>query len=178
MIDLFIIILLAIGFIMGAKRGVIVQGMHVASMVISIIVALIFYKSLAEKFVFWVPYPSIESTTKTALDLSEIDIDGTFYQIFAFALLYFTVKLIVKLIITFFDHYAYLPAFESTNRIVGGLLGLVEYYMTIFIVLYLLALLSFEFLVARMQNSILGKLIVEYTPGLTQLMQKWWYVYS
>ena len=57
MLDLFILLILIISLIIGAKRGLIVQLIHIGSFLVALVVAIIYYKPLADKFVLWIPYP-------------------------------------------------------------------------------------------------------------------------
>lgn len=177
MLDFIVLILLAVSFFIGAKRGLAMQSMHIGSMAIASIVALIFYKRLAEKFIFWVPYPGIDTAAKNAVNFTGVDSDTTFYRILAFAVIYFSVMLIGKIIISAFDYVAYIPLFSSTSRIGGAVLGIVEMYTAIYMVMYLIVLLPFDFIQARTNNSIFANFLLEYTPILAQIAKKLWYVY-
>ena len=57
MLDLIILILLIAGFVTGARRGLIVQLIHMVGFIIALIVAYTYYKPLADKFVLWIPFP-------------------------------------------------------------------------------------------------------------------------
>lgn len=61
MLDLIILILLIAGFVTGARRGLIVQLIHMVGFIIALIVAYTYYKPLADKFVLWIPFPAVTS---------------------------------------------------------------------------------------------------------------------
>lgn len=177
MLDICIVLMLAVSFFIGAKRGLAMQAMHIGNMAIASVVAIIFYKALAEKFVFWVPYTGIDPAVKTAVDFTNVDMDNTFYRILAFAVIYFSVMLVGKLIISMFDYVAYIPYFPSTSRIGGALLGMVEMYAALYMIVYLIAMLPFDFIQARTNNSLFANFLLEYTPIIAQIAKKLWYVY-
>ncbi|MFJ7950220.1 CvpA family protein [Lysinibacillus sp. NPDC096418] len=177
MLDLIILFILLVGLIVGAKRGLIVQSMHMLSFVIALIVAYIYYKPLANKFVFWVPYPGVAEGGSLGVVIDSLDLDNTFYRIVAFAVIFFAVKITLQIVASIFDFIAYLPVLQSLNRILGGLLGMVEYYLLMFIAFYVLALLPIEPIQNLMSKSLLSGLILEHTPIITKMFQNWWYIY-
>lgn len=177
MLDLIILIILAAGLVVGLKRGFIVQVLHLTSFIIALIVAYIYYKPLAEKFVLWIPYPGVTDAGSLAIVIDRLDLDRTFYQVLAFALIFFVVKFALQILASIFDFLAYLPVLKSLNKLLGAALGFVEYYLLLFIVLYVLVLLPLDFIQSRMSSSILAKLILEHTPIITKMFQHWWYIY-
>lgn len=177
MLDIIVLLMLALGFFIGAKRGLAMQALHIGSMAIASIVAIIFYKALAEKFVFWVPYPGIEATAKAAVDFTNVDADMTFYRILAFAMIYFAVIIVGKIIVSMFDYLAYIPFFPNSNRIGGAILGIVEMYAALYIMMYLIVMLPFDFVQARTNHSVFANFLLEHTPVLAQIAKKLWYVY-
>lgn len=177
MLDLLILIVLFAGLIVGVKRGLIVQLMHIVSFVVALIVAYIYYKPLAEKFVFWVPYPGVTDTGSLGVVIDSLDLDRTFYRVIAFAVIFFVVKFTLQIVASIFDFIAYLPVLKSLNRILGALFGLIENYLLLFIVLYVLALLPIAMIQNLMSKSLLSGLILEHTPIVTKMFQNWWYIY-
>lgn len=177
MLDLIILIVLVAGLVVGLKRGFIVQVLHLASFIIALIVAYIYYEPLAQKFVLWIPYPGVTDAGNLSIVIDSLDLDRTFYRVLAFAVIFFVVKIVLQILSSIFDFLAYLPVLKSLNKLLGAALGLVEYYLILFIVLYVLVLLPVEFIQNRMSNSILAKLILEHTPLITKMFQNWWYIY-
>ena len=110
MLDLLILIIFAAGLIVGLKRGFLVQMMHLFGFIVALIVAYIYYKPLAEQFVFWIPYPGFAENATSVLGLDSIDVDLTFYRALAFALIFFAVKITLQIVTSVFDFIAYLPA--------------------------------------------------------------------
>lgn len=176
--DLLILAVFAFSLIIGIKRGFVVQAMNLISFVVALIVALIYYKPLADKFVLWIPYPGFTENSTMTIVLDTLDVDRTFYRILAFALIFFVMKIVLQIVGSMFDFLTYLPVLKSLNRILGAALCFVEFYLITFIVLYVLALIPFEALQVRLDRSILTGLILEHTPIITQMFQNWWYIYS
>lgn len=178
MIDLLILFVLLLSIVIGIKRGFVSQLINLASFLIGLIVAVIYYKPLAQKFVLWIPYPGFTDNSTMTLVLDSLDVDRTFYRVLAFALIFFAVKFAVQIVFSMFDFLTYLPVLNSLNRVLGAVLCFIEFYLLLFIVLYVLALIPVEWIQLRMSRSILGALILEHTPIITAIFQNWWYIYT
>lgn len=87
-------------------------------------------------------------------------------------------KLILQIIGSMFDFLTYLPILGPINRLLGAILGFIEFYFIIFIALYVFALLPLEVIQNVLNKSILTGLILEHTPVVTQMFQNWWYIYT
>ncbi len=178
MLDIILLIIFAASLIVGIKRGFIVQVIHLASFIIATIVALLYYKPLAEKFVLWVPYPGVTEGAKMTLAIDTLDVDRTFYRIIAFAVIFFAVKIALQIVASIFDFITYLPILNSINRVLGAVLSFVEFYFILFILLYVVALLPIASIQNLLDSSIIAGLMLEHTPIITNLFQHWWYIYT
>lgn len=178
MLDILLIIIFIGSLLVGLKRGFIVQAIHLTSFFIALIVAYIYYKPLAEKFVLWVPYPGISEDTSMTLILDTLDVDRTFYRIIAFAVIFFAVKIALQILGSIFDFLTYLPILNSINRLLGAILCFIEFYFILFIAMYVLAMLPIEAIQSFLGSSIIANLMLEHTPILTGMFQDWWYIYK
>jgi uncharacterized membrane protein required for colicin V production len=178
MLDILLLIFFAASILVGLKRGFIVQAIHLISFFVALIVAYIYYKPLAEKFVLWIPYPGLTEGSSMALAVDALNVDLTFYRIIAFAVIFFAVKLALQILGSVFDFLTYLPVLKSVNRLLGAILGFLEFYLILFILLYVLALLPIESLQNLMGHSIIANLMLEHTPIFTSMVQDWWYSYK
>ncbi|MEO4052022.1 CvpA family protein [Solibacillus sp. CAU 1738] len=178
MLDIILLFILVASLIVGAKRGFVVQAIHIGSFFIALIVAYIYYKPLAQKFVLWIPYPGFTENSTATLILDTLDVDRTFYRVIAFAIIFFVVKIALQIVGSMFDFLTYLPVLGSINRLLGALLCFVEFYFLIFIGLYVFALLPLESVQGVLSKSILTGIILEHTPIITSMFQNWWYIYS
>lgn len=178
MLDLLLLIIFAMSLAIGAKRGFVLQVVHLASYVVALAVAFIYYKPLAQKFVLWIPYPGFTEDATMTLVLDSLDIDRTFYRVFAFAIIFFTVKIALQIVGSMFDFLAHLPVLSSVNYVLGAVLGFIEAYLLLFIALYVLALIPLESIQGLTEASFITKLMLEHTPIITGLFQDWWYIYT
>lgn len=178
MLDIILLFIFIASLVVGAKRGFIVQAIHIGSFFIALIVAYIYYKPLAQKFVFWIPYPGFTENNTATLILDSLDVDRTFYRVIAFAVIFFVVKIAIQIVGSMFDFLAYLPVLGSINRLLGAILCFIEFYIIIFIGLYVIALLPLENVQIVLRKSIITGMMLENTPILTSMFQNWWYIYS
>lgn len=178
MLDLLIVFLLLGGLITGFRRGLIVQLIHMTGFIIALVVAYSYYKPLADKFVLWIPYPGVTADTKLSFVVGQLDLDETFYRLLAFVLIFIIVKFALQLIASMFDFLKYLPVLGFIARLTGALFGFIEFYILIFLVLYLGYLLPIEFIQKLIGNSILAGAMFEHTPFLSETVKNWWYIYK
>lgn len=177
MFDILILILLVAGLITGAKRGLIVQLIHMTGFIIALIVAYTYYKPLADKFVLWIPFPAITASSKLTIAVDNLELDQTFYRVIAFVLIFIAVKFALQLIASMFDFLKYLPILGFVSNLVGAVLGFIEFYFILFVLLYVFALLPIDFIQNLISNSILTGRMLEHTPILSELVKNWWYIY-
>ena len=177
MLDLFLLIVFVISLIIGAKRGLIVQLIHIGSFLVALVVAIVYYKPLAEKFVLWIPYPGFTDGSTVTLVLDSLDVDRTFYRVFAFAIIFFAVKIALQIVGSMFDFLTYLPILSSLNYVLGAVLCFMEAYIILFIGLYVIALLPVESIQNIIDSSFITGLMLEHSPIITGLFQNWWYIY-
>ncbi len=177
MLDIILLFVFAASLLIGMKRGFIMQAINLVGFLVALIVAYIYYKPLAEKFVLWIPYPSVDENTTLKFAVEQLDLSQTFYQLLAFALIFFVVKFAIQIFASLFDFLRHIPILGGLNRILGGLFGVIEAYLLIFIVLYVLALLPLASIQKYVDSSFLTTLILDYTPIISKTFQNLWFVY-
>jgi uncharacterized membrane protein required for colicin V production len=178
MLDILILILLFGGLVTGFRRGLIVQIIHMTGFIIALIVAYRYYKQLAEKFVLWIPYPGVTAGSKLSMTVETLNLDETFYHLLAFVLIFLVVKFGLQLVASMFDFLKYLPILGFVARIAGAIFGFIEFYILIFLVLYLLAMVPIDFIQALLSKSMLTETMFEHTPLLSETVKNWWFIYT
>ena len=168
MLDLAILLFLIIGFFVGLKRGFIMQFVHIAGFIVAYIVAYLYYGELAPKLTLWVPYPNFGEGTTLKILTDSSNAETAFYRTIAFVIIFFAVKILFQIIGSMLDFIAHLPILRQLNIWAGGILGFLEIYLIIFIVLYIAALIPMELLQNPLDNSFLANAIVNHTPILSQ----------
>ncbi|WP_174729671.1 CvpA family protein [Mesobacillus harenae] len=177
MLDLAIIIILIFGFFIGLKRGFILQLLHLMGFILAFIIAHMFYADLAPKLTLWIPYPNINSDTFFGGAFSQVNLEAAYYRAIAFAAIFFAVKIVLQIIASMLDFVASLPILKQLNVWAGGLLGFVEVYLIIFILLYIAALLPMDVVQLHLDRSVLAEAIVKHTPVLSEQVKQLWIEY-
>ena len=178
MLDLAIILLLVFGFFIGLKRGFILQLVHLTGFIIAYIVANLYYEELAPKLLLWIPYPNIGPSTPLKLLTNSNNMEEAFYRAVAFVIIFFAVKIVLQIIGSMLDFIAHLPILKQLNVWAGGILGFLEVYLIIFILLYIGALVPMEVLQKPLDDSVMANLIVNHTPVFSQQIKSMWIEYS
>ncbi|WP_071395975.1 CvpA family protein [Bacillus tuaregi] len=174
MLDLAVLIILCFGFLVGLKRGFILQLVHLTGFIIAFIVAYLYYDQLAPRLTLWIPYPNLDMNSTYTLLFENANLEDAYYRAIAFVVIFFAVKIILQIIGSMLDFIAQIPILKQLNIWAGGILGFIEVYLIMFIILFIAALLPIESIQGSLTNSILAEFIVKQTPILSQHIQDLW----
>lgn len=176
MLSLLLILFLAYGFYVGARRGLVMQAFFTVGYAIFFAIALFSFKALGPKFEMIVPYPSANLGSEFAFFSTKVgmELDNAFYRAFAFIFICFIGWIIVRFVGLYFKRLTYYPMFNDINLLSGGILGLVVTYVTMFMVLLILAMIPVDGIQNALQHSLVASVMIRYTPGLTTLMTGLW----
>lgn len=177
MLDLVVLAILVIGFFVGLKRGFILQSIHLAGFIVAFIIAYIYYEQLAPKLTLWIPYPNFGDNGALNLIFENGNLEAAYYRAIAFAAIFFAVKILLQIIGSMLDFVSNLPILRQLNVWAGGLLGFVEVYLIMFIVLYIAALLPIQAIQDPLNDSILAENIIKNTPVFSQQIKQLWIEY-
>ena len=178
MLSLLILLILFYGVYVGARRGLLMQAYYTIGYVITFIIAKLGYTHLEKSFELIIPYPSATMESKFAFFKTSLgtNLDKSFYYGFSFIFICFVGWIIVRIGGLYLQQLTFYPMYEDINVLGGGLLGLINNYIGVFMVLFLLALIPIDGLQHALGHSWVATLIVKYSPGLTQLFAKWWFI--
>lgn len=174
MVDLFLLLVLVIGFFIGFRRGFILQVVYFVGFIAAIIVAYLYSDDLAPFLKLWVPFPAPSRESAFSILFKSFDVEAVFYRAIAFAVLFFGTKIILHIVGSMLNFLADLPILRTINGWLGGALGLVEVYLVVFIILYLGALTPIEPVQSIMSDSVLAKGIIEHTPIVSGKIKELW----
>ncbi|MEB2358617.1 CvpA family protein [Bacillus pumilus] len=176
MIDIIILFLLLMGTLVGLKRGFILQFIKLISFVVSILVASMFYQSLAPQLM-WIPAPNF-SGGQAQLAFFSGNLETAYYNTIAFIILFILTKILLAIIGGLLTTIASIPVIKQVNKLLGGVLGFLETYLFVFILLFVAALLPVDALQTMLSKSILADAIVSNTPYLSGLVKDLWTTYG
>jgi uncharacterized membrane protein required for colicin V production len=177
MLDLAVLAILVIGFFVGLKRGFILQSIHLIGFIAAFIVAYVYYEQLAPKLTLWIPYPNFGDNGTFNLILENDNLEAAYYRAIAFAAIFFAVKILLQIIGSMLDFVSNLPILRQLNIWAGGILGFVEVYLIMFIILYIAALLPIQAIQDPLNDSILAENIIKNTPVFSQQIKQLWIEY-
>ena len=168
MVDIIIVILLFLGIYLGHKRGLIMQLFYVGTMIIGLIVSMLFSTRLAYLFPSLIPIPA-DVTTGLEGVYAGLNIPTTYYRIVSFVVLFIVIRLIIQIIASALGVIRKLPLIKITDRYLGAILGFVEIYLIVFVVLYLVTVLPTpDWKIAIFKDSVLPDYIIQNTPVLSK----------
>ena len=174
MLDLAVLIILCFGFLMGLRRGFILQLIHLTGFIIASIIAYLYYEQLAPKLTLWVPYPNLSTNLTLPSVFDNVNLEDAYYRAIAFVVIFFAVKILLQIIGSMLDFVAQIPVLKQLNIWAGGMLGFIEVYLIMFILLFIAALLPIESIQGSLTDSILAEFMIKQTPILSQLIQDLW----
>lgn len=179
MLSLALIVLLILGFFIGLKRGFILQLIHMIGFIIAFIIAYTYYGELAPKLRLWIPFPNFEAgkTLTMVLDGVGVGLDEAFYRAIAFAIIFFAVRIVLAIIGSALDIVASLPIIKTFNVLGGGILGFIEMYLLVFIIMYIAAMLPIPSIQTALADSALAEAMLNKTPYFSAELKKWWIDY-
>lgn len=176
MLTLGIIFLLGIGFYTGARRGAALELLYTFGYFLVFLIANLFYRRLGEHLELFIPYPSATEDSKMVFfdQATAIQLDDAFYAGTAFVLILFIGWLVVRFVGIFFYPLTFTRVKDKINLWVGGVLGALMVYLTLFFCLYLLSLVPLDFVQNLFRNNGLLRWIVEHTWFFSHAVHKWW----
>lgn len=174
MLSFAIIIILIFGFLVGLKRGFILQLIHLIGFITAFIVAYVYHDELVPKLTLWIPYPNFGSDSTFQLLLDNGNLEQAYYRAISFVGIFFATRIVLQIIGSMLDFVANLPILKTLNVWAGGALGFLEVYLGLFIILYISALLPIETVQNLLGDSSLAKMIVEHTPYFSNQIKELW----
>jgi len=175
MLNIILIVILLVGFIIGLRRGFILQLIHLTSYFIAFLVATLFYKQLAGHLTLWVPYPQFGDEEIIKSLLNTVNAEEAYYNGISFILIFFVVKIVLQIIGSMLDFVANIPVIKQLNTWAGAFLGFLEVYLIVFILLYIASLLPIEMIQTTIDHSSIAKGIIEKTPIFSNQIKEMWF---
>lgn len=178
MLDLLLFVILILGFFIGLRRGFILQLFHLTGYIIAYIAANMYCAQLAPKLKLWIPYPDFGENSTLKLLAGSNNIVGAFYRALAFLIILIAVKMLLGMIARLLHFVTRLPILKQLNSLLGGILGFVEVYLLLFILLYIAALVPIAVVQNHLDHSVLASQIVQHTPILSEQIKQLWIAYA
>ena len=154
-LSILIIMFILSGIILGIKRGFTYQLIKMLSLFITVVGALFFKNIVAKLFINYFDF----------LDMNP-HIKIIFYRGIAFILLCFIIRIIIGLLLKLSKKFEKLLnatiILGIPSKILGGILGFIEFYIYAFIILLILSIPIFK---VNVKNSKVANIILNNTPA-------------
>ncbi|AIK40714.1 hypothetical protein COM13_01545 [Bacillus pseudomycoides] len=173
MIDIIIILLLVMGFFLGLKRGFVLQLVKLTSFIIAYLVAYWYCKDLAPTFEKFIPYP-FDKNVSVPEWIDANNIEAVFYQAIAFIVLFIITRIALSLLGNLLNMFTEIPVIKQVNAFAGALLGFLEVYIILFVLIIIGTILPIEQVQTPLQKSSISKIIVDDTPILSEKVKELW----
>ncbi|WP_027964647.1 CvpA family protein [Halalkalibacillus halophilus] len=175
MLDIILFILLILGFLIGLKRGFILQIFHLLGFIVAFIVAWLYFRDLASVIELWIPNPNLSDDHFWSSLAGNASISDAFYNGIAFVFIFFVVKILLQVLANMLDFVANIPILKSVNNLLGAIVGFIEMYLIIFFFIFFVSLVSIGFIQDAIQGSFIAQFIIESTPLFSERIKDLWF---
>ncbi|WP_158736634.1 CvpA family protein [Alteribacillus sp. YIM 98480] len=176
MLSLLLALILIGSFFVGLRRGFVLQLIHLISFFAALFIAFYFYRDLAEYLRLWLPYPRMSNDGDGIIHMmvESFDMETVYYAGISFFLLFIAAKILLQIVGSMLDFVTHLPVLRTINRWLGGLLGFIETYLILFILLITAALMPIEAIQNAISDSWIANLMINHTPFLSDWLKELW----
>jgi uncharacterized membrane protein required for colicin V production len=168
-VDVIILLMLGMGACVGFARGFLRQTVQSIGGILTVVCAFIFREPLAMFLIKIFPAVNFKGMFNGITSINIL-----FYEIIAFAVLLIVFSIIVRILFklaTFIEHILNATVILAIpSKILGALMGLVEAYLVVFIILFILTLPIFN--IGIVNQSKYKDKILEGTPIVSTLAAK------
>ena len=166
-VDSVIILLIFVGYFLGKKRGFLPQLVSVVGCFLIVLGAFLLKNPVSQFLYEKLPFVNFMGVFKGVTILNIV-----FYEVLAFIIVLVIFYVIFRAILSvskvFERILTSIPLLELPSKLLGGILGIVENYIVVFMMLYILTLPFFNFRI--ISDSVLRKIILSDTPVLSNLL--------
>ena len=157
-LSIIIIMFILMGVVIGIKRGFTYQLIKMLSLFITIVGALLLKNIVAQLFINYFDFLDMNSHLKII-----------FYRGISFIILCFIIRIIIKLLLKLSKKFEKLLnatiILGIPSKILGGILGFIEYYIYAFIILLILSIPIFKI---NIKSSKVANVILNETPAASK----------
>lgn len=173
-VDIVIVILLLGGLILGYQRGFVLQLISIAGLVISYVAAYFYYAKVAEWLRSVIPPDSFTAYQKYDKVINGFHLDVYIYNVVAFALIFFAVKIVLSWIGHLLDWVTKAPILNLLNRTLGAVLALVEAVIVIIVIVNVMKIIPQDGVQQLLNGSVIAEQIFEHMPLLNHYLHQIW----
>jgi len=139
-------------------------------------IALVSFRFLSPKFEMIVPYPSANLGSEFAFFSTKVgmELDDAFYRAFSFLFVCFIGWIIIRFAGLYFKRLTYVPMPNDVNLLSGGILGFLVTYITIFMILLIVAMIPVAGIQHTLAHSFVASAMIEGSPFISKWLPSLW----
>lgn len=170
---LILLIILLIGLIVGYRRGIILQALHLIGTISALVIASLNYEALGSRFYLVMPYPSTAQLNPNAVLSDVSNLEYAYYYMFAFFLIFIISKIIIQIIVSGFDYLQQVTTGGLVTSIGGTVLGLIEIVYVLVVILFFTATVPYPPVQEALAESGIATFIMEHTFIISEKLIEW-----
>ncbi|HGA1494148.1 TPA: CvpA family protein [Streptococcus suis] len=176
MISIVLILVLVWSFYLGYSRGLVVQTFYSLGSIVALTIATATYKSLIPFLYLWVPFANAtQGSSNYYFDEKYLfDLDSVFYAGLAFLLIYVLVYVLVRFLGIFVHLFEGFNPDTKLSNLVSGFLSVLVTFVSLQIVLVLLATIPLAAIQDKLHSSFLANVMIQYTPITSSFFKSLW----
>lgn len=176
MISFVLLIIFAWSFYIGYSRGLVLQIFYSFASLLSLMIAAGNYKGLANILYLWVPFANATEGSSTYYFDSKylFELDRIFYAGQAFLIIYMAVYAIMRILGILMHLLRFISPDTTKMNIISGALAVVVAWISLQIVLTIVATIPLATVQNLLHNSFLANAMIKETPILSNWLQQIW----
>lgn len=179
-VDIIILSFMLLGIYMGYSKGLFRQVFSLFSLIIGYIISLVLSSRIAFLLSNFLPFSTnnVVSELNNKVSSLNLNISEGYYKIISFFIIFFGIKLIFFILGNLIGTITKLPVIKSVNRFLGAVLGFIEVYILIFVVIYFMYVIPVgENITKLLLESKISTFIFENTPILSDILLEKFFSY-
>jgi len=172
MLDLMLALFLISGIVIGLKRGLISQLFHMTSSIVALIAAYAAHDAVGERLSKIFPAPTFDGNGHFLFLAHTVNMDKLFYGTIAFLIIFVAVKIALSFLASILSIVASLPIIRQFNMIGGGILGFLEIYVVLLVLIVLGTFLPINGIQTQLQHSVIASAMINHTPIVSDYVKQ------
>lgn len=171
-LDIIVGIGLLLSFVLGYRRGFVLQLVSLLGFFLAWITAYLFYDDIAPWVGRFVPVESFVQQTGFESLLKELPLERFIVGAISFSLLLFSVKLVLSAAGHLLNLLAKAPGLNAVNRWSGGALSVLEAAVAAVVIIQIMAVLPYDSIQELLAASRMAEWAMEWVPVLFNKMKE------
>jgi len=172
-LDIIIIVILLGSILRGYQMGFIRQIVHLFGYFVAFFISYQFSSELVPWIKSVVPSPTFQQSSMRIFS-ETFQLQTMFYHAIAFFLLFMITKMLLNIGGGILHHVASLPGLAIVNQTLGAMIGFVQTFLILIILLNIVSVMPSPELTRWMAGSLFAHYFYDWTPMITKELYKIW----